>query len=232
LAVDPRCEDLSTPDVIRHRVYVDVIHFPTGMKIGTGLGEASSAESKYQWRAAVCDQEWNATPEDRRREKWKKGHPPYSIKQVRADMDDVANTVLKMAKKRAQIDAVLTATAASDVFSQDLEDLRDAGLDPQSTETQKTDAGQQPQQELKRRETAATDPGAEKRAAAAAQYGAKTITEDQGKRFWAAAIKRTNDYKAIMDYLKQVHGVTNKSQILMARYDEAMKWAETGVVED
>ena len=33
------------------------------------------------------------------------------------------NTVLKMAKKRALVDAVLTATAASDIFTQDLEDI-------------------------------------------------------------------------------------------------------------
>ena len=33
------------------------------------------------------------------------------------------NTVLKMAKKRAMVDAVLTATAASDLFAQDLEDI-------------------------------------------------------------------------------------------------------------
>ena len=35
---------------------------------------------------------------------------------------DVANTVLKMAKKRAFVDAVLTATASSDIFTQDLTD--------------------------------------------------------------------------------------------------------------
>ena len=36
---------------------------------------------------------------------------------------DNYNTVLKMAKKRALVDAVLTATAASDIFTQDLEDI-------------------------------------------------------------------------------------------------------------
>ena len=36
---------------------------------------------------------------------------------------DHYNTVLKMAKKRALVDAVLTTTAASDIFAQDLEDL-------------------------------------------------------------------------------------------------------------
>ncbi len=47
---------------------------------------------------------------------------------VRAENPDPAdqyNTVLKMAKKRALVDAVLTATAASDCFAQDLEDLED-----------------------------------------------------------------------------------------------------------
>jgi hypothetical protein len=44
-------------------------------------------------------------------------------KQVRTNPADVANTILKMAKKRAQVDAVITATAASDIFTQDIEDL-------------------------------------------------------------------------------------------------------------
>ena len=40
-----------------------------------------------------------------------------------ACLADVYNVVLKQAKKRALVDAVLTATAASDLFTQDLEDL-------------------------------------------------------------------------------------------------------------
>lgn len=37
---------------------------------------------------------------------------------------DTYNTAIKMAKKRAQVDAVLTCTAASDIFTQDLEDMQ------------------------------------------------------------------------------------------------------------
>ena len=37
---------------------------------------------------------------------------------------DNYNTVRKMGKKRALVDAVLTCTAASDIFTQDLEDLK------------------------------------------------------------------------------------------------------------
>ncbi len=41
---------------------------------------------------------------------------------------DIRNTVLKMAKKRALVDAALTTTAASHVFTQDLEDLAANGV--------------------------------------------------------------------------------------------------------
>src|SRR5678815_2740649 len=40
-----------------------------------------------------------------------------------ADPSDLDNTICKMAHKRARIDAILTATAASDFFTQDVEDL-------------------------------------------------------------------------------------------------------------
>jgi len=42
---------------------------------------------------------------------------------------DYWNTVLKMAKKRAHIDAILTATAASDIFTQDIEEPPETGHD-------------------------------------------------------------------------------------------------------
>lgn len=42
------------------------------------------------------------------------------------DMADVKNTVLKMAKKRAYVDAVISATRSSGIFTQDLDDFIDA----------------------------------------------------------------------------------------------------------
>ncbi len=125
ISAEPReVEDLSTSDEIRYRVKVYGVTM-NGVVIGVGVGECSSNEEKYKWRKPVCDEEFNETPEDRRRIVWKKGSPAYQQKQVRTNPADVANTVLKMAKKRAQIDMTLTATAASDVFDQDLEDMPD-----------------------------------------------------------------------------------------------------------
>lgn len=126
----PVVEDLSDDDKVHYRVRVIIKHIQTGFVLGEGIGEASSDESKYRWRKSVCVEEWDETPPDRRRTKWGNGqNGPYSIRQVRAEKDDIANTILKMSKKRAQIDAVLTVTAASEIFGQDEEFLEKAGFE-------------------------------------------------------------------------------------------------------
>jgi len=124
IACEPIVEDLSSSDEARYRVTAKMIT-RDGASVGSGIGECSSNETKYMWRKAVCNEEFEETPIDRRQDKWKSGYgdkPNYKVKQVRMEIADVANTVLKMAKKRALIDGVLTATGASDIFAQDLED--------------------------------------------------------------------------------------------------------------
>lgn len=124
IAVELDVEDLSNSDEIRYRVRVTGRHQGSGIVVGMGIGECSSSEEKYRWRNSVCQEEFDETAEDRRRLKWQKGQgQPYSRPQVRTVPSDVANTVLKMAKKRAQIDMTLTALAASDIFTQDVEDM-------------------------------------------------------------------------------------------------------------
>lgn len=123
LAAKPEVTDLSEGGEIAYRVTVNLLS-ANGSFIGAGIGECSSAEDKYSWRAAICDEEFDATPENRRRIKFSKYQGRVEKKkQVRTNPADVANTILKMAKKRAQVDAVITATAASDIFTQDIEDL-------------------------------------------------------------------------------------------------------------
>jgi hypothetical protein len=104
-----------------YRVIVQGIHQPTGIVLGEGTGECSSNEEKYAFRYAVHENEWTATPEDRRRLKYKRDGS--TIKQVRTNPADVANTVLKMATKRAKIAMVLAVTGAAAIFTQDVEDL-------------------------------------------------------------------------------------------------------------
>lgn len=113
-------EDLSTEDYIRYRVTCTGTHQGTGIVMGAGMGACSSNEEKYKWRKANSDKEFDAAPENRRRVKYGKD---YQAKQVRTEPADIDNTVLKMACKRAQVAMALNVTAASDIFTQDIEDL-------------------------------------------------------------------------------------------------------------
>lgn len=120
-------EDLSTVDTVRYRVTCIGKHQITGTVLGTGMGEASSAEEKYKWLKA-SKREWDATPETQRRVKYgwnRQERKEYEILQVRTEPANLANTVLKMANKRAKLAMVLNVTAASDMFTQDLEDMED-----------------------------------------------------------------------------------------------------------
>jgi hypothetical protein len=126
--------DLSTEDEARYRVKAIAFHTPTGNELGEAFGECSSFESKYKWEQAVCEEQYDETPSNKRRKKWEK--PKYgpkkgvtsSILQVQTEKADKANTILKMAEKRAVIGVVLKVTAASDVFGQSESDVLNGEL--------------------------------------------------------------------------------------------------------
>jgi len=119
LAADPQVQEIPTDDGITFRVICRILNW-SGVFVGAGVGECSTKEDKYNWRAAVSEKEFDTTPEDRRRIKYSR---TGETKQVRTNPHDLANTVLKMGKKRALVDGVLTATGASDIFTQDIEDM-------------------------------------------------------------------------------------------------------------
>jgi uncharacterized protein (UPF0335 family) len=129
-----------------HREYevrCTLTHIPTQAVFGEGVGTCSSMESKYRYRN-VADFELTGEPipkdsKEKKKEYRAQGFGMKKVngtwewvkykdteKQEHPDIADTYNTILKMAKKRAHVDAVLTATAASDIFAQDLEDLPNA----------------------------------------------------------------------------------------------------------
>ena len=124
IVVTYQVEALSHGDVVHYRVKC-VGTSRGGEVLGEGLGEASTGEEKYRWRRAVCDEEWEETDPARRRMKYghAKGGGFYKSKQVMTESPDSANTILKMATKRAHVAMTLTVAGCSDFFSQDLEDL-------------------------------------------------------------------------------------------------------------
>jgi len=125
----------------------------SGQLVGKGVGSCNTKENRYRWRAAgrVC-------PECRKEgtvirgkaeygggwlcfgkkggcgAKWKAGDPVIEDQEVgRVENDDIhtlVNTVLKIGKKRAYVDAVISVTQSSGLFTgEDDDDDIDAGAD-------------------------------------------------------------------------------------------------------
>ena len=123
-----------------YEVVCTLFHIPTGQSVGQGVGSATTMEGKYRFRPGPVEFTGRPVP----KEYWKdrdlsliggkgfstkkndSGQWEIVIKGESVEHDNPAdyyNTVLKMAKKRAHVDAILTATAASDIFTQDVEDM-------------------------------------------------------------------------------------------------------------
>lgn len=176
IAQEYRIEDLSAEGHARYRVTCIGRHQTTGITLGEGVGECSSGEEKYKWRGAACKAELDYTPENLRRKKfYKNGN---SVDQIRTEPADLANTILKMACKRAMIAMTLNVTAASDIFTQDIEDI------PEELRTE--EAGQP-----------ATDPelAAKWVKMAAGATNAEALTE-----IWQAGVKEIQAVKDMTTY--------------------------------
>lgn len=119
LVADPIIEEIPTEDGVTYRIMCKM-YTRSGVYLGAGVGEGSTRETKYLWRSAICDAEYDDTPADKRRLKYLRDGK--SFKQVMTNTADVANTVLKMTHKRAMVAGVLLVTGASDIFTQDLEE--------------------------------------------------------------------------------------------------------------
>jgi hypothetical protein len=115
----------------------------TGVLQGQGIGSCSTLESKYRYRnqqrtCPTCGQPaimkskfgkggWYCNP---KKNGCGANFPLENVeiesqdigKTENPDIADVYNTCLKMAKKRSFVDASLTVTGASDIFTQDLEE--------------------------------------------------------------------------------------------------------------
>jgi len=107
-----------------------------GEFLGSGVGSCSSMENKYRYRDGVkyLDEPIPKDYKSRKAEYKEKGFGckkdesgqwqwcKFEGKEINKDIADIYNTILKMAKKRAFIDATLTVTGVSDIFTQDIEE--------------------------------------------------------------------------------------------------------------
>ncbi len=126
------------------RVICTLKSMASGTFVGQGVGCCSSMESKYRWRQGTrkCPKCGKETIIKGKAEygggwlcfakkggcgaKWNDGATEIEGQNIdrveNTDPADTFNTVLKIAKKRAFVDATITATAASDIFTQDVGD--------------------------------------------------------------------------------------------------------------
>jgi hypothetical protein len=152
-----------------------------GTLLGAGVGSCSTMEGKFRFRTGPTELTETPVP----KEYWdiRKSNPGkaqallggkgfstkkndagqwmIAIQGEKVEHDNPAdyyNTCLKMAKKRALVDACLTVTAASDIFTQDIEDMPEvipgAAVSPKSespvpSPSGKTDSPEQQKQDAK-----------------------------------------------------------------------------------
>jgi hypothetical protein len=130
----------QSPELVQFVVLCHLIHINTGQEWGSGMGACNSREKKHRFMSTPMDPQPTQSEANEMKAAGKGGWRKVSGKWVfhlRAENDnayDYSNTILKRASKRALVAAVLNATAASDIFTQDMEDLQEkAGDAPQLT---------------------------------------------------------------------------------------------------
>jgi hypothetical protein len=87
-------------DLISYLIQARLIHRGSGAVVGSGVGACSTMESKYAYR-------WVRDPEeygfDKKTLRYDKERKKYRI--TNPEIEDLGNTILKMASKRAELDA-------------------------------------------------------------------------------------------------------------------------------
>lgn len=164
LVADPEVEvfELYHPTVQGHREYRVKVRISSmnGTYMGGGIGSCSTMENKYRFRGGekintekpVPKEYWNLKSAGKIAEAHALiGGPGFGTgkfdgawmiceigeKQEHDNPADFYNTCEKMGKKRALVDATLTVTAASDIFTQDIEELVENGVMTPKAETKK-----------------------------------------------------------------------------------------------
>ena len=166
-----------------HREYsvTCTLEGPDGGFRGQGIGSCSTLEKKYRYRKQGNDRVENT------------------------DIADVYNTVLKMAKKRAHTDAIITATSCGDIFTQDiLEEDDDAPAKPPLTQPASKPAD----------------------TPAPSSSGKPVISEPQAKRFFAKC-QTTGKTEAQRKEQLRAYGFEHTADITRDKYDELCAWADS-----
>lgn len=216
LRCDPEAISLAEPGEIRYQVKARITA-KDGSFVGSGIGECSSREEKYMWRSAVCPEEFDSLPDDQRRIKFRKNRYTGAvdqIQQVRVEPSDMANTILKMAKKRALIDAILTSTGASDLFEQDIEDLPEQYVESEVIRSDQKPTAPDPVEQVNHAQRAKEEIESPK------STNPALISDAQRKRLFAIAMGAGMTKEYFKDWLFFEWNLQSSKDIEKGQYDE------------
>lgn len=215
-------------------------HAATGRIIGQLAGSSSTMEAKHRYRGAsgkVCPKcgamsckpskkefgggYWCDAKAGGCGERFKPNTAECTAldalpttKQENLDPADQWNTVKKVAQKRAYVGAVKCASAASEVFTADLEDGPPVDGD---------DEARPPVLPPQRKSTV---PASAEPAPAQPSAGAK-ISEPQAKRLFAISSQAGVSQEDLHAHLK-TYGIEHSKDIPRALYDQICGWAQAG----
>lgn len=199
---------LESDTLICYKINCKLIHIPTKNVVGNGRGTCNSKEKKYRTRSVYANK---ATEEEKAigKAETRNGQngSTYDVFIIPQDPWDMQNTIYKMACKRALVAAVLNATAASDIFTQDIEDL------PEGTMLEDESKAHKPPVELPK----------EKKETPKAQNSA-IITEPQSKRLYAIARGSGYTNEDIKVYLEENYELASTKDIPKEFYEDIVEY--------
>ncbi len=234
LVPDPEIDIIDMQN--QHREYRAKVRLSTqnGIFLGAGVGSCSTMEGRYRYRNAdlvcpVCGKDaiikgkvefgggWVCYPKKGGcGKKWTDADNPFvgviSGKVEHDNPADYYNTCEKMAFKRALVSATLTVTAASDIFTQDIEDM--VGLPLQKITSEKST--EKPIEAPKAKATQNPD-------TPNACNTIDTISDAQVKRFLAIARGSGYEDEEIKKWLLDSYDIDSSKKIPKAQYEEICK---------
>lgn len=202
--IEEKIEDWNT-GLFFYRFRCEIVTQADRLTVAEGVGSCSTYESRYRWRNAdrTCPACGKAAiikgkaeygggylcfkKKDGCGAKFADNDPAITDQPTgrvqNPDLCDQANTVLKMAKKRALVDASISLARCSDIFTQDAEDMH-------YPEPARPAAEHVPDAEVApRAESPKSDPKAKYDRAAAAMREAASESCDRLKQVWGAVLK-------------------------------------------
>lgn len=210
----------ETDDQVRYKIECTLTHIPTGRIVGTGLGACNSKEKKYRTRSVYANK---ATDEEKtvgKKETRTNSRGSFEVYVVPQDPWDVQNTVYKMACKRAFIAAILNATAASDIFTQDIEELPEGTVIEENGSAPVTT---KPPVEMPKAKTEPPKPPTD---------GAPVISEKQAGRLYAIASSNGYSKDDVHAWLHENYGVDTATLVTRDCYEDIVARFQTPRAKD